>query len=84
MDLSGRLKKVWERERGIDRIKRSILKNKYVEGGLDVTDIKCLDRSLKARQYVRADKSRHPIKLIQLYCNEIIEQDKGIIKAIAK
>ena len=56
-----------ERDRGIDRIKRLILKNKYAEGGLNVTDIECLDRSLKTRQYVRADESRHPIKLIQLY-----------------
>jgi hypothetical protein len=67
-----------ERDRGIDRIKRSILKNKYVEGGLNVTDIECLDRSLKTRQFVRADKSRHPIKSIQLYCIELQGQNKVI------
>ena len=67
-----------ERDRGIDRIKRSILKNKYVEGGLNVTDIECLDKSLKTRQYVRADKSKHPIKSIQLYCTENLGLDKAI------
>ena len=56
--------------RGIDRIKRSILKNKYVEGGLNVTDIECLDRSLKTRQYIRASRSKHPIHMVQLYCVE--------------
>ena len=32
--------------RGIDRIKRLILRNKYVEGGLNVTDIECLHKKL--------------------------------------
>ena len=73
-----------ERERGIDRIKRSILKNKYMEGGLNVTDIECLDRSLKTRQFVRADKSNHPIKLIQLYCNEMIGQSKALSQGYGK
>jgi hypothetical protein len=73
-----------ERDRGIDRIKRSILKNKYVEGGLNVTDIECLDRSLKTRQYVRADRSRHPIKSIQLYCVEMCGQHKVIDQGYSK
>ena len=73
-----------ERERGIDRIKRSILKNKYVEGGLNVTDIECLDRSLKTRQFIIADKSRHPIKLIELYCIEIQDQYKVINQGYGK
>jgi hypothetical protein len=73
-----------ERERGIDRIKRSILKNKYVEGGLNVTDIECLDKSLKTRQFVRADRSKHPIKLIQLYCVESHGQDKVINQGYAR
>ena len=73
-----------ERDRGIDRIKRSILKNKYVEGGLNVTDIECLDRSLKTRQYVRADRSRHPIKSIQQYCIEMIGQNKTIDQGYSK
>ena len=73
-----------ERDRGIDRIKRSILKNKYVEGGLNVTDIECLDRSLKTRQFVRADRSNHPIKLIQLYCVEMLGQNKSIDQGYGK
>jgi hypothetical protein len=32
---------------GIDRIKRSVMKNEFMNGGIKVTDIKCLDRSLK-------------------------------------
>ena len=55
-----------------------------MEGGLNVTDIECLDRSLKTRQFVRADKSNHPIKLIQLYCIEIIGQRKAIDQGYAK
>ena len=73
-----------ERDRGIDRIKRSILKNKYVEGGLNVTDIECLAKLLKTRQFVRADKSRHPIRLIQLYCIEMLGQDKPIDKGYCR
>ena len=73
-----------ERDRGIDRIKRSILKNKYVEGGLNVTDIECLDRSLKTRQFVRADRSGHPVKTIQLYCIEMCGQRKPIDQGYCK
>ncbi len=43
--------------RARDRIKRSIMKNDYNEGGLKITDIECLDKSLKLRQYIRADNS---------------------------
>ena len=73
-----------ERERGIDRIKRSILKNKYEEGGLNVTDIECLDRSLKTRQFLRADKSKHPIKTIQLFCIECLGQQKVVDQGYSK
>ena len=41
------------KERGVDRIKRSILKNEIVKGGLNVTDIECLNMALKLRQYMR-------------------------------
>ena len=33
-----------EKERGIDRIKRAVLKNNYDEGGLNITDVECLNR----------------------------------------
>jgi hypothetical protein len=59
-----------EKEKGIDRIKRSILKNETAEGGLNVTDVECLNRALKLRQYIRANKTNHPIKQIQKYCTE--------------
>jgi hypothetical protein len=52
-----------------DRICRSIMKNSYEKGGLNITDIECLDRSLKLKQYIRASKSSHTIKRIQIYCN---------------
>ncbi len=59
-----------ESDKGIDRIKRSILKNDIPEGGLNITDVECLNSSLKLRQFIRANKSRHPIKAIQGYCME--------------
>ena len=57
-------------ERGVDRIKRAVLKNEYAEGGLNMTDIECLDKSLKLRQFIRAGRSSHPIRVIQQYCLE--------------
>ena len=36
--LGSRSKKV----RGVDRIKRSVLKNGYGEGGLNITDVDCI------------------------------------------
>ena len=59
-----------ESDKGIDRIKRSILKNDISEGGLNITDVDCLNSSLKLRQFIRANKSRHPIRTIQGYCME--------------
>ena len=34
------------KERGVDRIKRAVLKNVYSEGGLIVTDVDCLNKSI--------------------------------------
>jgi len=50
---------------GIDRIKRSIMKNDYMKGGMKVTDVECLDRSLKLKQFIRAKNSNHVIATIQ-------------------
>jgi hypothetical protein len=55
--------------RAKDRICRSIMKNSYEKGGLNITDIECLDRSLKLKQYIRASESTHNVKRIQIYCN---------------
>jgi hypothetical protein len=41
------------------------MKNEYEEGGMRITDVECLDRSLKLRQYLRAQKSKHVISEIQ-------------------
>jgi hypothetical protein len=54
-----------EYHKGIDRISRSVMKNCYEEGGMNVTDVECLDRSLKLRQFIRAHGSNHPIAEIQ-------------------
>ena len=50
---------------GIDRIKRTIMKNDYSKGGMTVTDVESLDRSLKLKQFIRAYKSNHVISKIQ-------------------
>jgi hypothetical protein len=48
------------------------MKNDYNEGGLKITDIECLDESLKLQQYIRADNSKHTIKDIQKYSTKNI------------
>ena len=54
-----------DKQNGIDRIKRSIMKNDYEKGGMKVTDVESLDRSLKLKQFIRAHKSNHVISRIQ-------------------
>ncbi len=54
-----------EAQNGVDRIKRSVLKNEYESGGMKITDVECLDRSLKLRQFIRASASNHAIAAIQ-------------------
>jgi hypothetical protein len=54
-----------EKKNGIDRIKRSILKNDYCYGGLNVTDVDCLNRALKLRQFLWSSKKNHEISAIQ-------------------
>ena len=39
-----------EKEKGIDRIKRSVLKNGCESGGLNVTDMDCLNRCYETIQ----------------------------------
>jgi hypothetical protein len=41
------------------------MKNDYSEGGIKVTDVECLNKSLKLRQFIRASSSKHPISKIQ-------------------
>jgi hypothetical protein len=54
-----------EAQNGVDRIKRSVLKNDYESGGMKITDVECLDRSLKLKQFIRASKAQHAIAEIQ-------------------
>jgi hypothetical protein len=73
--------KDWNKLHVCERIKRSVLKAEYEEGGLKAPDIECLDRSLKLKQFLRASKSRHAIASFQTYSsenlgyNEVIKQD---------
>ena len=73
-----------ESHKGIDRIKRSILKNDILEGGLNITDVECLNKSLKLRQFVRANNSKHPIRMIQNYCLEQLGYSDVIQQEYAK
>jgi hypothetical protein len=41
------------------------MKNEYSKGGMKVTDVESLDRSLKLKQFIRAYKSNHIISKIQ-------------------
>jgi hypothetical protein len=41
------------------------MKNEYDKGGMKVTDVECLERSLKLRQFIRASTSKHVISKIQ-------------------
>ena len=69
-----------EKEKGIDRIKRSVLKNGYECGGLNITDVDCLNISLKLRQFIRANSADHPIRMVQQYCLENCGYSSTIMK----
>ena len=45
-------------------------KNDFSEGGLNITDVECLNKALKLRQFIGADASNQPIKRIHLFCHE--------------
>ena len=69
---------------GIDRISRSIMKNEYEYGGMKVTDVESLDRSIKLRQYLRAQKSKHVISKIQCLVTEECGQGQGLRQEYSK
>jgi hypothetical protein len=71
-------------EKSKDRIKRSILKNEHCYGGLNITDVECLDKALKLRQFIRANNSDHAIKDIQKYCSKESGKEFGILKDYTK
>jgi hypothetical protein len=54
-----------ENQNGIDRISRAVLKNDYEYGGMKVTDVDCLNRAIKLRQFIRAHTANHIISSIQ-------------------
>jgi hypothetical protein len=61
-----------------ERIKRSVLKSEYEEGGLKAPDIECIDRALKLKQFLRAAKSGHVIASFQVYSSEKLGYDEVI------
>ena len=70
--------KDWNKLHVCERIKRSVLKAEYGEGGLKAPDIECLDRSLKLKQFLRASKSKHVIASFQKYSSENLGYDQVI------
>jgi hypothetical protein len=70
--------KDWNKLHVFERIKRSVLKAEYVEGGLKAPDIECLDLSLKLKQLLRDSKSRHVIASFQTYSSENLGYDEVI------
>ena len=70
--------KDWSKLHVCERIKRSVLKAEYEEGGLKAPDIECLDRSLKLKQFLRASKSGHVIASFQAYSSEKLGYDEVI------
>jgi len=77
-------KKNIESVRAGDRVKRSIMKNDYCKGGLKITDIECMDRSLKLKQYIRASYSAHIIKEVQLLCVETSDSHNVLEQEFSK
>jgi hypothetical protein len=76
--------KDYEATRARDRIKRSILKNDFNEGGLKIIDIECMDKALKLKQYIRASKSKHNICKIQQFCIEEFGETNMLATEFAK
>jgi hypothetical protein len=70
--------------RARDRIKRSILKNDYNEGGLKIIDVECMDRAMKLKQFIRSQNSTHSINNIQKFCIEESGQTNTIAQEYAQ
>jgi hypothetical protein len=73
-----------ENHEGIDRIKRSIMKSDYKDGEMKVTDVDCLNRSLKLRQFIRADNVNHVISRIQTFLTSNSGKRNQILQEYSK
>ncbi len=51
---------------------------------MNITDIECLDRSLKIRQFIRASSSKHTIGNIQSFCSNGGKSNKVIYQEFKK
>ena len=70
--------KKWNTNRVGERIKRAVLKNEYVKGGLCAPDIECMNKALKLKQFIRADNSNHCINGVQKFVLESLGYDSVI------
>ncbi len=50
-----------ENPNGINQIIQTIMKNDYSKGGMKVTDVESLDRSLNLKQFIRAHQSSNHV-----------------------
>jgi hypothetical protein len=71
-------------QNGKDRIKRSILKNEHSKGGMMVTDIDCMNKALKLKQFVRAFKTDHVISSIQALSSSSDGKEKHVHREYSK
>ena len=65
-----------DNQNGVDRIKRAVMKNDYENGGMKITDVECLDKALKLRQFIRAHNGGHFISTVQ----QSLTSNDGMIK----
>ena len=71
--------KVWEDDkRCTERIKRAILKNDYIHGGVKAPDVESLDRALKLKQFIRGGTTTHPVSHLQKSALERLNYDSLI------
>ncbi len=68
----------WNKQHVCERIKRSVLKAEYEDGGLKAPDIECLDRAPKLKQFLRDSKSRHMIASFQTFSSKNFGYDEVI------
>ena len=71
-----------EKERGIDRIKRAVFKNEYMHGGLNMTDVDCLNSVPH-----KAKLTKESISFLWItisFLEKIKQGNKGLIATMTK
>jgi exonuclease III len=68
--------KTWDDDkRCTERIKRSILKNDFIHGGIKAPDVESLDKALKLKQFLRCSTTSHPVLYLQIAALERLKCD---------